>query len=148
MSSVEALLAAIVVPDPDPEDIYPPEMRDEVLPELHDKVERERRRFIAELSERWDTAVHDAEDHGFDPLLDEIAQVTSEIGFLDRRRRLLIAYAREIVRPRGYKLEDLAAASGMSISGVRTVYSDDEVAQVRWRLGLEHPAEPFDVSPN
>jgi hypothetical protein len=44
--------------------------------------------------------------------------------------RLLIAYAREYIRPRPYRLEDLAVAAGMSISGVRTAYDDDEIEQV------------------
>jgi hypothetical protein len=44
--------------------------------------------------------------------------------------RLLIAYGREFTRPRPYRLEDLARAAGMSISGVRTAYDEDEIAEV------------------
>lgn len=42
---------------------------------------------------------------------------------------MLIAYGREYVRPRPYKLEALAAAAGMSISGTRTAYGEDEIAE-------------------
>jgi hypothetical protein len=45
----------------------------------------------------------------------------------DRDLRLLLAYAREIITPRPYRLADLAEAAGMSISGVRTAYNRDDV---------------------
>jgi AraC-like DNA-binding protein len=57
----------------------------------------------------------------------------------EARMRLLIAYGREFTRPRPYRLEDLARAAGMSISGVRTAYDDDEVAEVA-RLTGARPA--------
>jgi hypothetical protein len=44
--------------------------------------------------------------------------------------RLLVAYAREVVQPRPYRLADLAQAAGMSISGVRTAYSAADVETV------------------
>ena len=42
--------------------------------------------------------------------------------------RLLIAYARHFTHPRPYKLIDLANATGMSISGVRTAYQAEEIS--------------------
>jgi hypothetical protein len=45
----------------------------------------------------------------------------------DRDLRLLLAYAREIITPRPYRLADLAEAAGMSISGVRSAYNRDDV---------------------
>jgi hypothetical protein len=45
----------------------------------------------------------------------------------DRDLRLLLAYAREIITPRPYRLADLAEAAGMSISGVRSAYNQDDV---------------------
>jgi hypothetical protein len=51
--------------------------------------------------------------------------------------RLLIAYGREFTRPRRYRLEDLARAAGMSISGVRTAYDDNEVAEVARLTGAD-----------
>jgi hypothetical protein len=43
--------------------------------------------------------------------------------------RLLLAYAREHVQPRPYRLADLAQAAGMSISGVRTAYTQADIEQ-------------------
>ncbi len=45
--------------------------------------------------------------------------------------RILLAYAREIVRPRPYRLCDLADAAGMSISGVRVAYTTQHINQAR-----------------
>jgi hypothetical protein len=47
----------------------------------------------------------------------------------DRDIRLLLAYAREIIAPRPYRLTDLAEAAGMSISGIRTAYGQDDIEQ-------------------
>ena len=43
--------------------------------------------------------------------------------------RLLMAYGRRFTHPRPYKLIDLANAAGMSISGVRIAFDDDEITQ-------------------
>jgi hypothetical protein len=67
---------------------------------------------------------------GADPLLSQVQEA--------RRRRLqdeqdlrnLIAYAREFMHPRPYRLIDLAEAAGLSISGVRINYDKDDVALV------------------
>jgi hypothetical protein len=62
--------------------------------------------------------------------------------------RRLLAYGREFTRPRPYRLADLADASGMSISGVRTAYDDHEIQQVAQATGLtpsvgqKHPTLP------
>jgi hypothetical protein len=55
--------------------------------------------------------------------------------------RLLIAYGRRFIHPRPYKLIDLANAAGMSISGVRTAYDDEEVNQAAEVLGRA-PVQP------
>ena len=47
--------------------------------------------------------------------------------------RLLLAHAREIVTPRPYRLADLAQATGLSISGIRTAYTASDV-QHAWQL--------------
>ncbi len=44
------------------------------------------------------------------------------------RMRLLIAYGREFTRPRPYRLEDLARAADISISGIRTAYAEAPAA--------------------
>jgi len=67
---------------------------------------------------------------GYDPLLNEIEAARSAMLAAEARIRLLVAYGREYVHPRPYRLEDLARAAGMSISGVRTAYGEDEVAEV------------------
>jgi hypothetical protein len=60
----------------------------------------------------------------------------------DRDLRLLIACAREIVTPRPYRLADLAEAAGISISGVRTVYSRADVEQAAQLVATaERPIE-------
>jgi hypothetical protein len=60
----------------------------------------------------------------------------------DRDLRLLIAYAREIVSPRPYRLADLAEAAGISISGVRTVYKRADVEQAAQLVAAaERPIE-------
>lgn len=66
----------------------------------------------------------------------------------ERTLKLLLAYARDFTRPRGYRLEDLAKASGYSVSGTRTAYSAGDIAEVMRRTGRqprarqrEHEAE-------
>jgi AraC-like DNA-binding protein len=46
------------------------------------------------------------------------------------RMRRLIACGREFTRPHPYRLEDIARAAGMSISGIRTAYDEDEIARL------------------
>jgi hypothetical protein len=65
-----------------------------------------------------------------DPLLAEVAYARQMMLAAEKRLRLLIAYGREFVSPRPYRLEDLAKAAGMSISGTRTAYDADEVDAV------------------
>jgi hypothetical protein len=78
-------------------------------------------------------------EHGdnYDPLLAEIADARQALIAAQQRIRLLIAYGREFVEPRPYKLDDLARAAGMSISGVRTAYDDEEIFQVSQLIGAK-----------
>src|SRR5450755_3730453 len=66
----------------------------------------------------------------YDPLLGEIAAARDAMLAAEARMRLLVAYGREFTRPRPYRLEDLARAVGMSISGVRTAYADEVAARL------------------
>ena len=50
--------------------------------------------------------------------------------------RLLLAYARRFVYPHPYTFGELAQAAGMSISGVRTAYSAQDVDKVAAATGL------------
>lgn len=72
--------------------------------------------------------VHDP--HNAQQLLNYLTELRSHRDAIDRQMRRVIAYAREHVKPRPYRLADLAEASGYSISGVRTAYSPDDTAIV------------------
>ncbi len=61
--------------------------------------------------------------------------------------RRLLAYGREFTRPRPYRLADLADAAGMSISGVRTAYDAEEIAQVADATGLKPSASQLAIDP-
>jgi hypothetical protein len=78
--------------------------------------------------------------YGHDPLLTTLAGLRRQRHDLDAAMRRLLAYGREFTRPRPYKLADLADAAGMSISGVRTAYDAEEIAQVADATGLKPSA--------
>ena len=65
-----------------------------------------------------------------DALLAALADARQRKDQAARDMRLLLAYARELVTPRPYRLADLAQAAGMSISGVRVAYTQADVQQV------------------
>src|SRR5947199_6244763 len=58
-----------------------------------------------------------------DPVLAALRAARARRDQADRDIRILLAYARELTTPRPYRLADLAAATGMSISGIRTAYT-------------------------
>lgn len=62
-----------------------------------------------------------------DPVLAALEEARDRRNQADYDIRVLLAYARELTRPRPYRLTDLAAAAGMSISGVRAAYSRQHV---------------------
>jgi hypothetical protein len=66
-----------------------------------------------------------------DPLLDALREARDRRDQADRDIRILLAYARELTSPRPYRLADLAAAAGMSISGVRVAYTHQHVESAR-----------------
>ncbi|SDN13193.1 hypothetical protein SAMN04488074_1361, partial [Lentzea albidocapillata subsp. violacea] len=72
-----------------------------------------------------------------DPLIGELANAAAQIRAAEKRRRLLLAYAREFVEPRPYTLDTLAKAASMSVSGVRTAYDDEEIYVVAKRIGAK-----------
>lgn len=81
-------------------------------------------------------------DDDYDPLLAEIAHARAAMLEAEKRMRLLIAYGREFIDPRPYKLDDLARAAGMSISGVRTAYDDDEIIEAARLTGAKLRRRP------
>ena len=64
----------------------------------------------------------------------------------DLARHLYDYHGREFVDPRPYKLDDLARAAGMSISGVRTAYDDNEIIEVSSRTGAKLRRRAEDAS--
>lgn len=70
-----------------------------------------------------------------DTLLAALADARKRKQRADDDIRLLLAYARCLTQPRPYRLTDLASAAGMSISGIRTAYTDDDATEARKRLG-------------
>jgi hypothetical protein len=62
-----------------------------------------------------------------DALLAALADARRRKDQAARDIRLLLAYAREIVAPRPYRLADLAQAAGLSISGIRIAYTASDV---------------------
>jgi hypothetical protein len=70
-----------------------------------------------------------------DTLLTALADARQRKQRADDDIRLLLAYARTLTQPRPYRLTDLARAAGMSISGVRTAYTNDDVTEACKRLG-------------
>jgi hypothetical protein len=102
---------------------------------MREDAAEEREAYEQGLRLAWD------HDHDFDPLLGEIEAARNEMLAAEARMRLLIAYGREFTRPRPYRLEDLARAA-MSISGVRTAYDDEEVAEVARLTGARPARRP------
>jgi hypothetical protein len=72
-----------------------------------------------------------------DALLEAIRAVRQRKEQADRDIRLLLAYAREHVIPRPYRLADLADAAGMSISGVRRAYSQADIELAARVIGAD-----------
>jgi hypothetical protein len=86
--------------------------------------------------------------YGHDPVLTTLAGLRRQRHDLDAAMRRLLAYWREFTRPRPCKLADLADAAGMSISGVRTTYDADDIAQVAQAIGLTPAASQPTTDPS
>lgn len=72
-----------------------------------------------------------------DPLIYALAVARRAKELAEQQIRELLAYGREFVQPRPYTLGDLAAAAGMSISGVRTAYGHSDVDAVAEATGAK-----------
>lgn len=114
-------IAAVLHPMPSPteeDDWEPPTTQ----------VWEEREEEAQQLRLMWD-------EGGSDPLLSTLESLRTQRLRLETDMRLLIAYARRFTHPRPYKLIDLAEAAGMSISGVRIAYDNQELGQLAALLG-------------
>jgi hypothetical protein len=117
-------IAAVVNPMPAEAD----DDQDERWGEVAAATKQEREDEADQLRLAW-------EEGGIDPLLSTLASLRAQRLRLEADTRLLIAYARRFTHPRPYKLIDLAQAAGMSISGARIAYDDDEIEQLAELLG-------------
>jgi hypothetical protein len=77
-----------------------------------------------------------------DPILAALHAARTRRDQADRDIRVLLAYARELATPRPYRLADLAAATRMSISGIRTAYTPADVETARHIIGGCSPQMP------
>lgn len=130
-------LVDIVHPMPDPL----PEGADDDQEAGHDAWRNEVQDRRAAFEENMRNT-QDAVDFYYDPLLAEISRARREMKEAEERMRLLVAYAREFVAPQPYQLKDLAAATGMSISGTRSAYTVAEIADVAQRLARQPRPRP------
>lgn len=69
-----------------------------------------------------------------DPLIAQLSMLRHQRDQLDQNMRLLVTYMREKVTPRPYTLQQIATATGMSISGVRTFYDEKDSATLEQRI--------------
>ena len=122
-------IATLLTPLPSPDEDQDPDG----LPS--GQLEEEQEERAESLRVAWD-------EGGVDPLLSTLAQLRRERLRLEAELRLLIAYGRRFTHPRPYKLIDLATAAGMSISGVRTAYDEEEVSQAAGILGRPPSGPP------
>ncbi|APU15083.1 MULTISPECIES: hypothetical protein [Actinoalloteichus] len=130
MRNILSDLCGIVHPLPDHPGEDAPDGALDVFSDQTADVEHDRERLRGNMEAAWDGA-------DVDPLLGEISDARAEIRAAEHRLRLLIAYGREFVEPRPYTLDTLAQAAGMSVSGVRTAYDDEEIVEVARRIGAK-----------
>lgn len=128
-------LSRLVHPMPTAEQLKADNVPDDVRGDIQQDCEDARQRHEDNLRHAWEA------DNDLDPLLSEIASARSAKLTAERRMRELIAYGREFVKPRPYRLEDLAHAAGMSISGIRTTYGEDEIRAVAQATGAKRRRE-------
>ena len=95
-----------------------------------DEAAEEQERAAEQLRLSWEECEQD-------PLIGALAQARRAKEEAEERIRELLAYGREFVQPRPYTLGDLAAAAGMSISGVRTAYAHRDVDAVAGATGAK-----------
>jgi hypothetical protein len=123
-------IAALLTPMPEQTD----ELPDDAYQDMQEAAWREREDLAERLRHSW-------QEGGNDPLLSTLAELRSELLQVEESMRLLMAYGRCFTYPRPYKLIDLARAAGLSISGVRIAFTDDEIYRAAEILG-RRPVDP------
>lgn len=117
-------IAAIRHPLPRPQDVTPPEL----FPDALEQAERARAQEAVGLGAATDGLEAD-------PLLVALSDARARRRAAEAEIRRLLAYGRAFHGSRPYKLEDLAEASGMTPSGVRTAFGEAEVDFVTEQVG-------------
>ncbi|MEV6400819.1 hypothetical protein AB0M39_39610 [Streptomyces sp. NPDC051907] len=116
-------LAAVLHPMPAPGSVRPDDCHDDA----RDQIEQLRRDCADNLE-----AASDGLDA--DPLLLALQGARARKAAADADIRRLLAYAREFQGPRPYPLNQLAQASGYTVSGVRTAYAQEEIRAVAGQI--------------
>lgn len=129
-------ITAIRTPMPRPGDVVPADC----YPDACEQAEQERRADALGLEAQSDGLEED-------PLLLAIRDARTRREAADREIRLLLAYGREFHGERPYKLEPLATASGMTVSGARTAYGSAEVEAVAREINRAPRTRPTKTQP-
>jgi hypothetical protein len=74
-------------------------------------------------------------DQSADPLLLGLERLRLQRNEIEQQMILLVAYMRENIKPRPYTLQQIADAAGLSVSGTRTFYDDEDVQILDKRIG-------------
>ncbi|MET9448947.1 hypothetical protein [Streptomyces cinerochromogenes] len=125
-------IAAIHIPLPAPGNVTPRDCFPDALEQAH----KDRQEYTESLDALCDELKED-------PLLVALGNARARKGAAETEIRQLLAYAREFHGDRPYKLEPLAEASGMSVSGIRTAYKDGEIDTVALRVGRKPDSRRF-----
>ncbi|MEV7383296.1 hypothetical protein [Streptomyces lydicus] len=119
-------IAAIRFPLPPPGSVTPPDL-------YFDACEQAER-LRTEEADRLEAA---SEGLDADPLLLALEDARARKAAADAEIRRLLAYGREFHGARPYRLESLAQASGMTVSGIRTAYGTGEIEEVEHAVRRE-----------
>ena len=133
VNDTSAEIAALLHPMPEHTDHS--DEGDEAFQAMAEDAWQQREELAEQLRRSW-------QEDGIDPLLSTLRGLAAERLQLEANMRLLMAYGRRFTSPRPYKLIDLARAAGLSISGVRIAFTDDEIYQAAEILG--RPPVPDD----
>lgn len=125
VDDIFADIAALLTPmpeRPDQDTARDRSVDDDAYNDMAQEAWQERESLAEALRLSW-------QEEGADPLLSTLADLRQQRLRLEADMRLLMAYGRCFTHPRPYKLIDLANAAGLSISGVRIAFDDDEITQ-------------------